>query len=190
MPWSKNLNEDRSAAWQHTMQLISRKHYYSISHSCFINNPKRMERLEHWLELQCSMGRSDEIRKTTVLEKELTEKDKLYPLLSEAVTMYQSKETSKRGFTKDSIKSILLTIFGITPSSNGPQSCKPEWWKLLEQCDTINLGKLDRAVADKANETKPKNADDVSDWLNQQCNKEHVNMMTDQTPLTISLTVH
>ena len=44
------------------------------NHSCFINNPKHMERLEHWLELQRSMGRSDEIRKMTVLEKELAEK--------------------------------------------------------------------------------------------------------------------
>ncbi len=30
--------------------------------SCFINNPKYIEQLEHWLELQCLMGRSDEIR--------------------------------------------------------------------------------------------------------------------------------
>ena len=53
-----------------------------------------------------------------------------------------------------------------------------------------NPGKLDRAVADKANETKPKNANNVSDWLYQQeCNKVKVNMMTDQTPLTISLVV-
>jgi hypothetical protein len=50
-------------------------------------------------------------------------------------------------------------------------------------------GTADRAVADKANETKSKNADDVSDWLYQQCNKAKVKMMTDQTPLMISLTV-
>ena len=50
-------------------------------------------------------------------------------------------------------------------------------------------GTADRGVADKANETKPKNADDVSNWLYQQCNKAKVNMMTDQMPLTISLTV-
>ncbi len=64
------------------------------NHSCFINNPKCMERLEHRLELQCSMGRSDEIRKMTALEKDFAEKDKLSPLLSEAIAMYQAKETS------------------------------------------------------------------------------------------------
>jgi hypothetical protein len=53
-----------------------------------------------------------------------------------------------------------------------------------------NPGKLDRAVADKANEAKPKNTDDMSDWFYQKCNQAKVNtMMTDQTPLTISLAV-
>jgi hypothetical protein len=40
------------------------------NHSCFINNPKRMEQLKHWLGLHRSMGRSEEIRKMTALEKE------------------------------------------------------------------------------------------------------------------------
>jgi hypothetical protein len=39
------------------------------------------------------MGRSDDIRKMTVLEKELAEKDKLSPLLSEAIAMYQAEVT-------------------------------------------------------------------------------------------------
>jgi hypothetical protein len=137
------------------------------NHSCFINYQKHMEQLEHWLELQHSMVRSDEIRKMTALEKELVKKDKLSPLLSEAIAMYQAKEISKRGFTKDSIKSILLIVFGITPPSSGPLSSKHEWLKLLEQCNTSNPGKLDRAVADKAIEIKPMNADEVSNWLYQ-----------------------
>jgi hypothetical protein len=40
-----------------------------MNHSYFINNPQRFEQLEHLLELQRSMGRSDEIRKMTALEK-------------------------------------------------------------------------------------------------------------------------
>jgi hypothetical protein len=80
------------------------------------------------------MDRTDEIRKMTVLEKKLAKKDKLSPLLPEAIAMYQAKETSKRGLTKDSIKSILLIVFGITPPSSGPLSSKPEWLKLLVQC--------------------------------------------------------
>jgi hypothetical protein len=50
------------------------------------------------------IGRSDEIRKMTALEKELDEKDTLIPVLSKAITMYQAKDTSTRGFTKDNIK--------------------------------------------------------------------------------------
>ncbi len=53
---------------------------------------------------------------------------------------------------------------------------------------TSNPGKLDRAVADKGNEAKG-NADDVNNWLYQQCHQGKVNMMTDQTPLPISLAV-
>jgi hypothetical protein len=159
-------------------------------HSCFINNPQYMEGLEDWLELQRSMGRSDEIRKMAALKKELAEKDKLSPLLSEAIAMYLAKETSKRGFTKESIKSILLTVFRIAPPSSGPLSSKPQRLKLLVQCNTSNPCKLDRAVADKANEIKSKNAGDVSTWLYQQeCNKTKVNMMTDQTLSTISVMV-
>jgi hypothetical protein len=36
--------------------------------------------------------------------------------------MYKANETSKRGFTKDCIESILLTVIGITPPNRGPLS--------------------------------------------------------------------
>ena len=85
------------------------------NHSCFINNPKRIELLEQRLELQRSIGRSEEIRMSSALEKDLAEMDKLSPLLFDAIAMYKANETTKRGFTKDSIKSILLTVFGIAP---------------------------------------------------------------------------
>ena len=68
------------------------------------------------------------------------EMDKLSPLLSEAIVMYKANETSKRGFTKESIKSILLTVFGITPPNSRPLSSKSEWLKLLQQQDKDNLG--------------------------------------------------
>jgi hypothetical protein len=101
------------------------------NHSCFIYNPKCIKLLEQQLELQHSIGRSEEIRKSSALEKESAEMDKLSPLLSEAILMYKANETSKRGFTKDHIKSILLTVFGITPPNSGPLSSKSEWLKLL-----------------------------------------------------------
>jgi hypothetical protein len=66
----------------------------------------------------------EEIRKSSALEKELAEMDKLSPLLSAAIGMYKANETSKRGFTKDCIKTILLTVFGITPPISGPRTTR------------------------------------------------------------------
>jgi hypothetical protein len=101
------------------------------NHSCFINNPKRIKLLEQQLELQRSIGRSEEIQKSSALKKVLAEMDKLSPLLSEAIVMYKANKTSKRGFTKNCIKSILLTVFGITPPNSGPLSSKSEWLKTI-----------------------------------------------------------
>jgi hypothetical protein len=94
------------------------------SHSCFISNLKRIKVLEQRLELQRSIGRLEEIRKSSALEKDLAEMDKLSPLLFQAIGMYKANETSKRRFTKDSINSILLTVFGITPPHSGKLSSK------------------------------------------------------------------
>ncbi len=79
------------------------------NHSCFINNPKRIKLLEQRLELQHSIGRSEEVRKSRALEKELDEMNKLRPQMSEAIVMYKANETSKRSLKKDRIKSIILT---------------------------------------------------------------------------------
>ncbi len=88
------------------------------NHSCFINYPKHIKLLR--LELQRSIHRSEELQKSSALEKELAEMDKLSPLLSEVIVMYKANETSKRGLTKDHIKIILLTVFGITSLNSGP----------------------------------------------------------------------
>jgi hypothetical protein len=106
--------------------------------------------LEQRLELQRSIGRTEEIQKSSALEKELAEIDKLSPQLSEVIVMYKANETSKRGFTKDRIKSILLTVFGITPPNSGPLSSKSEWLKLLQLQDKDNPGKIDSAAAANA----------------------------------------
>ncbi len=97
------------------------------NHSCFINNLKCIELLEQWLELQHSIGRLEEIQKSSAIKKELAEMDKLSPLLIQVIAMYKANETTKRGFIKDSIKSILLTVFGITPPNSGKLSSKSEW---------------------------------------------------------------
>jgi hypothetical protein len=59
--------------------------------------------------------------------------------------MYKANETTKRGFTKDSIKSILLA-----PPNSGKLSSKSEWLKLLQQQVKKNPGKMDSPVAANA----------------------------------------
>jgi hypothetical protein len=96
--------------------------------------------------------------------------------------MYKANETSKRGFTKDRIKSILPTVFGITPPNSGPLSSKSEWLKFLQLQDKDNPGKIDspataNATADLATPATQSNTN--IHWLYQQCQKAKVNMMTD-----------
>jgi hypothetical protein len=155
-------------------------------------NPKRIKLLEQRLELQRSIGWSEEIQKSSALEKELAKMDNLSPLLSEAIVMYKANETSKRGFTKDHIKSILLTVFGITPPNSRPLSSKSEWLKILQQQDKDNSGKIDspvaaNATADLATSATPSNTN--IHWLYQQCQQAKVNMMTDVLLLGMSLVV-
>ncbi len=162
------------------------------NHSCFINNPKCIKLLEQRLELQHSIGRSEEIQNSRALKKELAEMDTLSPQLSEAIVMYKANETSKRSLTKDHIKSILPTVCGITPPNSRPLSSKSEWLKLLHQQDKDNPGKIDTPVAANAtaNLVTPATQSNTNiHWLYQQCQLAKVNMMTDVSPLGMSLVV-
>ncbi len=155
------------------------------NHSCF-------KLLEQQLELQRSIGRSEEIRMSSALEKELAEMDKLSLLLSEAIVIYKANETSKRGFTKDCFKSILLTVFGITPPKSGPLSIKSEWLILLQQQDKDNPGKIDSPIAANATAdlaTPATQSNTNLHWFYQQCQQAKVNMMTDVLPQGMSLVV-
>jgi hypothetical protein len=162
------------------------------NHSCFINNLKHKKLLEQRLELQRSIGRLEEIQKSSALEKELADIDILSPLLPEAIVMYKANKTSKRGFTKDPITSILLTVFGITTPNSGPLSSKSEWLKLLQLQDKDNPGKKDspaaaNATADLATPATQSNTN--IHWLYQQYQKAKVNLMTDVLLLGMSLVV-
>jgi hypothetical protein len=93
---------------------------------------------------------------------------------------------------KDRIKSILLTVFGITPPNSGPLSSKSEWLKLFQLQDKDNPGKIDspaaaNATADLATPATQSNKN--IHWLYQQRQKAKVNMMTDVLPLGMSLVV-
>ena len=126
---------DESHKRSHKESHIDNRSKGSKNHPCIISNPKRIELLEQRLELQRSIGRSEGIRKSSALEKDLAEMDKLSPLLFQVIAMYKENETTKRRSTKYSINSILLTVFGITPPNSGKISSISEWLLLLQQQD-------------------------------------------------------
>jgi hypothetical protein len=164
-------------SWQKAAQVKLNNLGLVKNHSCIINNPKCIKLLEQQLEPQHSIGRSEEIRKRSALKKELAEMDKLSPLLSEAIVMYKANETSRRGFTKDHIKSILLTVFGITPPNSEPLSSKSEWLKLSQLQDKDNPGKIDSPVAANATAdmaTPATQSNTNIHWLYQQCQQANV----------------
>jgi len=112
--------------------------------------------------------------------------------LFEAITMYKSNETTKRGFTKNSIKSILLTVFGIAPPNSGKLSSKSEWLKLLQQQVKDNPGKMDSPVAANATAdlgTAATQSKVNIHWLCTLCQQAKVSMMTNVSLLGISLVV-
>jgi hypothetical protein len=113
---------------------------YVKSHSIFVNNLDCLERLRQRYDIQLSLGKRDEIQKLTAEANKLAtkEKEKLSPLLLATIEIFKAKEFTRNGFTKDSIKAILLTVFGISPSNSGPTSNKADRLKLLEQLDTDN----------------------------------------------------
>ena len=169
------------------------------SHGCFLNDPLRLERLQARLELQRSIGKRDEIQRLTAEGKELAEKDKLSPLLLDAIKMFKAKETNKKGFTKDCMKSILLSVFGIAPPTSGKLSTKPAWMALLERLDADNPGKIDEQLAVcEASTSNLSYLDDVADmdmesqnvlWLYDECNRQRIKMNYMQSTLEISLIV-
>ena len=106
--------------------------------------------------------------------------------------IYKANETSKRGFTKDCIKSNLLTVFGITPPNRGPLSSKSEWLTLLQLQDKDNTGKIDSPVAENATAdmaTPATQSNTNIHWLYQKCQQAKVNIMTNDWPLGMSLVV-
>ena len=70
------------------------------NHSCFVNNPNHIKLLEQWLELQHSIGRLEEIRKSSALEKYLAEMDKLSPLLFQVIECTKQMRLPRKGLQR------------------------------------------------------------------------------------------
>ncbi len=96
---------------------------------------------------------------------------------------------TKKGFTKDSIEAILLTVFGISPSNSVPTSRKTDGWKYSR--NVANPGKIDAHVAknETAAAASTTGHSNIIFWLYGECVLPKVVMNTDLSPLAIALKV-
>jgi hypothetical protein len=158
------------------------------NHSWFVYNPNRIELLlEQRLELQRSIGRMEGIRKSSALEKDLAEIDKLSPLLFQVIAMYKANKTTKRGFTKDSIKSILLTGLWNHTTNQRTSFIQIRVVEVIDNPGMVDSPVAANATADLGTAATQSNAN--IHWLYQLCQKAKVSMMTDVLLLGISLVV-
>ena len=79
----------------------------------FINDPKRMANLQARLELLESLGHAEEMAKLVSKNQRVEDEIALELHVPAALRMYHAGETSKRAFTREFIKSILVVAFGL-----------------------------------------------------------------------------
>ena len=93
------------------------------SRTQFINDPERLQRLKHRLEMMKSIGAMEAAGKKEAAKKKDEENQKLEELLPDAIRMYVAGETEKRGFTKAHIRTILVFVYDV-PTANSSDSLK------------------------------------------------------------------
>ena len=114
---------------------------YVQSHSCFVNQPERLDRLRSRLELQKSLGSVHTAQKKTAADARKAEDDNLRKLLPSAVQMFKAQHHGKK-FTKNHIKAILVLIFENTLPKRGPLSYRDKWLESLITFNENNPAKL------------------------------------------------
>jgi len=126
------------------------------SHSCFVNDPKRLKRIQDRMQLAKSMGQVKVVQDEAAKQKADTEMDKLMSLVAPLIRMYQNGEKKTRKFTKDCIRSILVFTFSVDPNKSGK---KDEWLRQLDQLvGDDNSGRLNRALRMAAATEEPPTA--------------------------------
>jgi len=83
------------------------------SHSQFINNPERLEKMKARLELQQSIGHVAELAEKEAATKKKASLSKLEDKVPSAIDLYLKGDVKKRAFTKDSIMSLLSFVFKV-----------------------------------------------------------------------------
>ena len=117
---------------------------YIKSHSCFINDPQRMEKLKSKLELARSLERVKAIEDEEAVVNRKNEEGEHRKLLPEAIKMFkEGAETKKFGkkFTKAAISAILLLCYNLKVSGN-----KDPMMKALNEAYEKDLSKLEVPV--------------------------------------------
>lgn len=185
------------------------------SRSQFINDPRRLNALRDRLELLRSLGRAEELAQMEEKEKTANEAADLRFILRPAIQMYLGGETSKRTFTKNHAKSILLIVFNAKPSKTAK---KQHMIDSIAQENEKHPGLL-QDVLDSADDnvfvpelppldvTSPSTADNqlpsdspieppaaaaatsLAPWLYNRCVSTVEKMQTTKTPLDVALMV-
>jgi hypothetical protein len=113
---------------------------YIKSHSCFINDPERMERICSKLLLTKSLEHVKAIEDEEAVHNKKEEEGELKILLPEALAMYmgiKGGEKPPRKLTKKHISAILLLCFNLCVSGN-----KDKMIAALDEVSAANPSKL------------------------------------------------
>ena len=81
------------------------------SHSQFVNDPSSLERMKQNVELAFSLGLARKLQNDASEDNLMKQKASLVTLLIDAINTFKKGETTKRAFTKDHIKSIIILVF-------------------------------------------------------------------------------
>ena len=113
---------------------------YIKSHSCFVNDPKRMDRLRSRLELARSLEDVKEFDDEDAKQTKRNKEGELLKVLPQAIQMFLdgiATKTFAKKFTKNLISSILLICFNLRVSGK-----KAPMLKALEDAYENNPDKL------------------------------------------------
>ena len=122
------------------------------SHSCIVNNPKRLKRTIEKLNLIASIGDAQIAQKREKEKLAAEEVDDLRPFLKKAVDIYTSGIHDRR-LEKKFIKAILLFAFEMTPvKRNDKKDVWLDQLKTLDRDDTNNriTAALAAAIVDES----------------------------------------
>jgi hypothetical protein len=101
------------------------------SHSTFVNDPMRLERIKQKAELGLSMGRVTQRQEQILRGKVAKERAQLVRFLIDGINMFKNNKTG-RALTKNHIKAVLLFAFDTVAAKEAKKT------ELIEQLVALN----------------------------------------------------